>query len=187
MDAPTQNPLEGEGEALTAARMRQLHERAESLRVAEKRDAGEWFDIYTGIIREGVIDIASKHGDKQKAEDNLRDQSSYFADVRREFVAHGLPIAEDIELEGGYPVYEKEYLVGVEWPFGQHLTVVWPDQSKLVFKGQRALIAFGFVHWFVGFQTPYRIQAGQDLAGKSRIIDPNSPEYASYMRGRPQG
>jgi hypothetical protein len=159
-------------------------EKANELALAKAafaRTAGDWFDIFNEITDQSVVSILESHG-----ESPVEDLKEWKADrdaVRREFVAHALPLSENIEIEG--PVRHPQHPMNpnmVLWPGGQQLTLHWPDKSKLFFRGRKAVIAFSFILWWDGFQQQFKILTGGPVeqGGQSRMIRPGSKEWKEY-------
>lgn len=151
------------------------------VKAALARTPGEWFDIFEEVTTHHVVKTMESHGDS--AVDVLHDWKDDKIAVRREFMAHGLPLTEEIEIEG--PVQDPSRptdQTAILWPAGQQLTIHWPDGSTLMFRGRKALIAFSFILWWDSFQSAFKVSTGQQIGGQSRVIEPGSPEWNEYYR-----
>ena len=150
-------------------------------KAALARSVGDWWDIFEEISTHQVVKTMEAHGDS--AVDALKDWKDDKITVRREFVAHGLPLTEEVEVEG--PMQDPSRptdQTAILWPMGQQITLFWPDGSKLHFRGRKALIAFTFVLWWDGFQSAYKINMGQQEEQQSRLIAPGSAEWDEYYK-----
>lgn len=169
------NPLLPDDKAAEEALQQRI-----ALKATLARDAGEWFDIFEEVTTHHVVKTMEAHGDSPI--DVLNDWKDDKIAVRRELVAHGLPLSEEIEIEG--PVQDPSRptdQTAILWPMGQQLTIHWPDGSKLEFRGRKALIAFSFIIWWDSFQSAYKIPNAPE---KTRMIKPGSKEWDDYYRAK---
>ncbi len=153
------------------------------VRGAEAKNAKDWMDLYQEITEHSVKVTMEQNGAGDQVLEHLKEWRPAFAHVSRELNAHGLPLTEEIELEGpimgltntGLPIIES-------WPLGVQVKFHWPDGSKLHFKGNAAIVAVTFWMWWVNFQDVHKQQIGiADKAEKrSRIILPGSLESQAY-------
>ncbi len=151
-----------------------------AMKAALARDAGEWFDIFDEVVTSYTVKTMEAHGDS--AVDVIKDWKDDRAAVRREFVAHGVPLTDEIEVEGPAPDPSRPTdPTALLWPMGQQATFIWPDGSKLAFRGRKALIAFSFVRWWAEFHNTYKVGPAQ-VEEKHRIVAPGSAEWNEYYR-----
>lgn len=181
MTDPINNPLAHDRAAEEASMMERV-----MIKAAQARSTGDWFDIFDEITNHHVVATMEAHGDS--AVDALKDWKDDRIAVRREFVAHGTPLSEEVEIEG--PEHDPARpadQTAILWPNGQQLTIHWPDGSRLVFRGRKAVVALSFLLWWQGFQASYKIGMGRagELGGQSRIIAPGSAEHESFYKGKP--
>lgn len=175
------NPLNPVSEELDLQERRRLDARA-----AAARTPGEWFDVFEAMVRQGVMSTAKAHGDEAKAEQGMAEMQPYIKHVRSVVESHGLTLAEDIDIEGPVPLFgHSNVMVGVEWPLGQWIKLFFQDKSVIEFRGQHALVAFSFFSWFGTFRQPFELLSGTTENQERRVIMPGSPDWASYMKGRP--
>lgn len=177
------NPLSLESEARERARRTKL-----SVRAAEARGAGEWFDIFQETVFGGVKSIMEEHGQGSDVLAKLDDYSASCKRVRSAFVTMGLDLNEELEWEGPVPVIDPKsgLTMGLEWPNGQEVTFVWPTKEKLQFRGQSALVATCFIMWWANFQPTHAHMQGKSTEGARRIVQPGSKDFMNYMRGKPK-
>jgi hypothetical protein len=166
----------------------QLQERAREAGLLARTPA-EWFEIYQEITEHGVRTILEKAGDGHRVIELLSPWRADAKVVKREFQAHGVPLDEEIEAEGPVPISPVE----VHWPRGLWVTFHWPDRSHLTFRGNKAIIAWGFIDWWTGFQMQFQAmqdpnspkeQARQAKAPKTRLIEPGSPQWNAYFAAK---
>lgn len=183
LNESNQNPLNPSAEEQALIKRRKLDARA-----ADARTADEWFDIFEQIVRDGVMSTAKAHGDAEKGEHGLADNRPYLKHVRHVISLHGLSLSEDVDMEGPVPLFgQNNVMVGVEWPNGQYVKLFWQDKSMLEFRGQNALVAFAFMSWWGTFRQPYEMLTGKQENQERRVIMPGSPDWMSYLKGRPKG
>jgi xanthine/CO dehydrogenase XdhC/CoxF family maturation factor len=180
MTEPGANPLQGPpllSEAMVLERAR--------ARAATARDAGEWFDIYTEIVEQAVKRTLESAGEGHLVLERLADRRAAATVVRREFQAHGLPLSEDIDVEG--PLVTPDpmgFLTNVSWPRGQWVRFIWPDQSKLEFRGMKAVVALAFIMWWENFHLQFQAMHDKNAPQKRRVILPHTPEWDRYMAAK---
>lgn len=155
-------------------------------KAALARTAGDWFDIFDEVTTNAVVKTMESHGDSPM--DVLHDWKDDRAAVRREFVAHELPLTEEVEFEGPVPDPERPTdQTAILWPAGQFINFHWPDGSRLSFRGRKAIIALSFILWWDGFHSAYKVSLGQQVGGQSRVIEPGSPEWLDYYKNKKAG
>lgn len=178
------NPLALDREAAELLRRRKL-----DVRAAEARSTTEWFDIFQEIVFGGVQSILEDHGQGSDVSGKLADIRPACKAVREAFAAQGLDLNEDIDWEGPVPVIDpqSQLCMGLEWPNGQEVTFIWPTKETIRFRGQKALVATCFMMWWSNFQPTLKHMQGKSTEGERRLIEPGSPEWLNYMKGRPQG
>ena len=153
-----------------------------AMKAAAARNAGDWFDIFDEVVTSYTVKTMESHGDS--AVDVINDWKDDRLAVRREFVAHEIPLSEDIEVEGPEPDPSRPTdPTALLWPRGYQATFIWPDNSKLSFRGRKALIAFAFVRWWAEFQNTFKVNPVPN-AGQTRIVAPGSPEWNEYYRAK---
>lgn len=170
----------------------QLHQEA-MLRAALARTAGEWFDIFVDITSAGVrqtLELSLPPGEATAEFDRkMTEQKPYFRAVRADFESHGLPLTDEIEIEGPEVRLDAAGMPHiVEWPRGVWIEFIWPQAGskgdRLRFMGQKAIVALAFIQWWTSFHTVAQRMAGIEGNEQRRIIDPNSPEYKSYFAAK---
>jgi hypothetical protein len=156
---------------------------------ASARSAEEWFDIFKEIVATGVRQSLERNGDGIVLFDQkMAEQKPFWAKVRADLVAHGLPLSEDVEIDG--PDVSRDASGAphiVEWPRGMWVVLHWPEEgrsSSLRFEGHCALIALGFLLWWGDFHSQAKQLEGKAETPVSRIVDPKSAEYRQYMAGK---
>ena len=161
----------------------------EAVRLASRaKTAAEWFDIFVSITTEGVRQglETQKRGNELKA--LMDEQKPVFARVRDRFSVQGLELNEQVDVEG--PLVQHNVLgmpEVIDWPEGLKATFTWSDASRLVFKGQDALVAVAFIMWWTVFNQVHMQQFGAGPGeAKRRVIDPGSNEYLRYMAAKAQ-
>ncbi len=179
-----QNPLADDGAAAEILRRREI-----DVRAANAKTAADWFDIFREVVTGGVQSIMEKNGQGSDVSVKISDYTGSFAAVRDGFSAQGLDLNENVEWEGPVPVVDPKsnLIMGLEWPQGQEVVFIWPTKERLLFRGQKALVAVCFIMWWANFQPGFAKMQGKELGGQRRLIDPGSPEWLSYMKGRPTG
>jgi len=162
-----------------------VHDKAVALKAALARDAGEWFDIFEEIVVFGMKDVLESTGQGFSVVEKLKEQQPYFAKVRRELVAHGLPITEDVDWEGPETFTDSMGNPNnVTWPRGEWIKLYWPDGSMLEFRGQAALTALSFIMWWANFTKATSAIVGQDQVETKRMVQPGSPEWNSFFSAK---
>jgi hypothetical protein len=171
----------------------QLLERAREAGLLARTPA-DWFDIYQSIVEHGVKTVLESAGEGGQVLDRLRPWRSDAKVVKREFQAHGLPLSDEVEIEGPLVIPDVNgFLTTVKWPRGLWVTFFWPDKSKLTFRGDKALVALGFIMWWSGFHLQYvamqdpnspKEQERRARAPKKRLIEPGSPEWDAYFAAK---
>lgn len=167
----------------------QLRLRAEGA-AALARQPAEWFDIFADIVSTGVrqtLELSDAPADEHAK--RMREQEPYFKHVRSTFQSHGLPLDEEIEIEGPEIGMDSDGVPRITaWPRGVYCEFTWPNEGSrakpLRFEGQSAIVAVAFIQWWVGFQHVYLRQQGREVAGQRRLIQTGSREYIDYLRGR---
>lgn len=154
------------------------------VRGAEAKSPKDWMDIFQAITESSVKASMEQNGQGDRVLETLRPWRASFPNVSRELQAHGMPLTEQIEVEGpqigrttsGLPVVDA-------WPTGVWVKFHWPDHSSLGFKGQDALVAVTFWMWWVDFQDVHMKQLGlaKDAEQKTRLILPGSAESRAYQ------
>jgi hypothetical protein len=163
-----------------AVLMERVHAKA-----ATARDPGEWFDIYTEIVEMGVKKTLESAGEGHLVLERLAPRRRDAAAVRRDFIAHGLPLSEGIDCEGPEVTRDPEgHMSQYSFPRGMWVRFIWPDHSKLEFRGSKAIVAIGFIQWWVGFHQHYKKLTDPSAPQKKRIIEPHTAEWNSYMRAK---
>jgi hypothetical protein len=161
-----------------------LLERAHA-KAATARDAGEWFDIYTEIVEMGVKKVMESAGDGHLVLEKLAPRRRDAAVVRRDFIAHGLPLSEAIKCEGPEVTADPNgNMTQYSFPRGMWVRFIWPDRSKLEFRGSKAIVAIAFIQWWVGFHQHYKQLVDPSAPKKKRIIEAHTPEWDAYMRAK---
>jgi hypothetical protein len=158
----------------------------------QRVQAGEWFDIYTAIVRSSVEQTVLRSGGT--AEDSaakLKDYLPAWSKVRRELEARGMHMDEELEVEGPDVRHDELGIPSiVTWPRGVWVEIRAKGSSEvpLRFEGLCALSALTFIQWWVGFQQVHLAREGK-LAEKKRIVEPGSAEYIDYIetKRREQG
>lgn len=152
---------------------------------AKARTPGDWFDIYHSIVEHAVKTTMEANGEGALALERLRDRRTQARDVRHVLESHGMPLSEEIEIEGPYVTHDERGIpTQVSWPQGQWLRLHWPDHSKVEFRGPRAWVALGFIMWWEQFHQQFKALEDPSApapVAKRRLIEPNSPEWKSYF------
>lgn len=171
----------------------QLQERAREAGLLA-RTPGDWFDIYSEIVEHGVKTVLEGAGQGHEVLEKLAPRRADAKVVRREFMAHGLPLSDAIEIEGPEVTPDMHgFLTHVAWPRGLWVTFFWPDRSKLSFKGSKATVALGFIMWWSDFHVQYLAMKDQSspkekkrqaAAPKKRLVEPGSPEWEAYFAAK---
>lgn len=153
------------------------------VRGAEAKSPKDWMELFREITEHSVKVTMEGNGAGDRVVDALKDWRPSYVRVARELEAHGMPLTEEIELEGptmgttttGLPIVEQ-------WPMGVQVKFHWPDGSMLHFKGNDAMVAVAFWMWWVNFQDVHRQQIGlaNHAEKRSRIIMPGTPESIAY-------
>lgn len=161
-----------------------IMERAHA-KAATARGAGDWFDIYTEIVEMGVKKVFESNGDGHLVLEKLAPRRRDAAIVRREFVAHGLALSEEIQCEGPEITPDPNgQLTQYSWPRGLWVHFIWPDGSILKFQGTKSITALGFVQWWTTFHLHYKHLVDPSAPQKRRIIEAHTPEWDAYMRAK---
>lgn len=166
---------------------RARHAIAMQLKAAEARTPGDWVDIFQSIIEQSVKTTMETNGDGKLVLEKLAESRTSIAAVRERFMAHGLPLLEDVEIEGPEVSHDAMgYLTKLEWPRGEWVKFFWPGRTGcLEFRGHKALTALSFIMWWENFHQTAQ-QWDNQLKGKSepeqivRQIAPGSPEWVKY-------
>lgn len=153
------------------------------VRGAEAKTPKDWMDIFQEITEHSVKVTMEQAGDGDKVLDRLREWRPAYAHVARELNAHGMPLSEEVELEGPRMGHVNGLPIVEEWPYGVQLKMHWPDGSHLHFKGNAAIVAVTFWIWWVNFQERHLTQMGIAKTAQEnskRILLPGSAESAAY-------
>lgn len=180
------NPLVPNLDAANAAHSEMIQARA-----AEARSPGEWFDIYCEVVEFNVKTTMEAHGDGALALEKLRERRTHAKVIRAEFERSGLPLSEDIEIEGG-PVVHQSPLglpTRIEWPSGMWIRFILVDGTKIEFRGEKAWTAYTFIRWWDSYHQRFLQLTDPTAAAaaskpKTRIIEPHSPEWLRYMAAK---
>jgi hypothetical protein len=177
-----------EQQALERARL----DAKNSVASAQARTPGEWLDIYRSIVEQGVRQVLEENdAGGVELSCRLKAIAPHFDRVRSGFESHGLPLLEDIEVEGGRiltnPNGIDEGLI-FDDPSAPEVRFYWPGEGSnpkpLCFQGQTGIVALTFIRWWVGFHQVAIKQAGQEKVATSRIIQPGSNDYLRYLFGK---
>ncbi len=159
------------------------------LAAANARTPGEWFDIFTTVGFSMVKREMERIGmvDPGAYEKKIAEHLPFYQKVREVLNAHGLPLTEEIEIDG--PLVEADALGqmhNVSWPRGAWIELHWPGNKSemLRFEGRAASVALEFILWWDGFHQMGMHMAGKDPIERSRIVDPNSADYHRYITGK---
>lgn len=178
-----QQPSDGQRQVDAAVRQHQI-----DLAAAQARTPGDWFDIYDSIVVHAAKTTMEQNGESGLAAERLRDRDTQAKRVRADFEAHGLPLAEDIEIEGGPQIVYDQHGIPqvVGWPNGHWIRFHWPDGSQLEFRGYKALIAFAFIQWWIPFHLQFQALSDptKQAAPKTRIVNPGEADWNSYMQAK---
>jgi hypothetical protein len=179
-----QNPLADDGEAADLARKRAI-----DLKAATAKTAADWIDIYKEVVYGSVQSVLEKNGQGSDVSPKLAEYQGSFAAVRDAFSAQGLDLNEEVDWQGPVPIIDPKsnLIMGLEWPHGQEVTFFWPNGERLTFRGQKALVAVTFIMWWANFQPGFAKIQGKEPEGQRRLIEPGSPDWHNYMKGRPKG
>lgn len=173
------NPLVPNQDHANEAHSQKMHALA-----AQARRPGEWIDIYSEIVEYNVKTTMEAHGDGATALERLKERRTHVRYIRTAFEEHGLPLSEDIEIEGG-PIVEQDpsgLPTKVLWPSGEWIRFHWPDGSKIEFRGAKAWTAYTFIRWWDSYHTMFKqLTDPTSVKSKTRIIEPHSPEWQRYM------
>ena len=124
-----------------------------------------------------------QNGAGDKVLEAIKPWRDSFAVVKRELQAHGMPLSEDIEVEGPTMGHTTSGIpVVVAWPTGVWVRFIWPDQSRISFRGHDAQVAVTFWIWWADFQDVHmkQMDIAKDAQAKTRIILPGSAESQAY-------
>jgi hypothetical protein len=159
---------------------------------AVARGPGEWLDIYRAIVEQAVRQTLEANGDDgTEVQKRLKENAPHFDRVRRDFAAHGLPLLEEIEVEGariitGPSGVDEGFLY--DDPSNPEVRFYWPSEGSkpkpLCFQGQAGVVALTFIRWWTGFQEVALKQSGQEREVSRRIVTPGSSDYLRYLFGR---
>ncbi len=159
------------------------------LAAANARTPGDWFDIFTTIGFSMVKRELERLGrtDPQDFDRTVAEHRPFYAKVRSILEKHGLPLTEEVEIEGPdieYDLFNMPH--NITWPRGVWLELHWPESKgqMLRFEGRAASVALEFIQWWDGFHQVAMKMGGKDSTGKQRLVDPNSPEYLRYVTGK---
>ncbi len=154
---------------------------------AEARRPGEWLDIYSEIVEYNVKTTMEAHGDGQVALEALRERRGHIKHIRTALEEHGLPLSEDVEIEGGPHVEQDQFGLPTKviWPGGEWIRLCWKDGSKVEFRGAKAWTAYTFIRWWASYHQMFlQLTDPGSAKPKSRIIEPHSPEWVKYMEAK---
>lgn len=154
------------------------------VKAAEAKSAKDWMDLYQEITESSVKSIYEAEGNGHRVLEALEPWRPCYKRVGIELQAHGLPLSEQIEVEGPIMGNTRTGLPVIDgWANGKvEATFHWPDRSKLTFRGRDALVAVTFWMWWVNFQDVHNQQLGvaQAAEQRTRLILPGSPDSLSY-------
>lgn len=176
------NPLVPNQDHANEAHAQKMHALA-----AQARRPGEWIDIYSEIVEHNVKTTMEAHGDGATALERLKERRTHVRFIRAAFEEHGLPLSDDVEIEGGPQVdYNQLGLpTRVIWPSGEWIRFFWPDGSKIEFRGEKAWISYAFMQWWSGYHVMFlQLTDPTAIKPKTRIIEPHSAEWLSYMEAK---
>lgn len=160
---------------------------AAKVRGAEAKSPKDWMELFREITEHSVKTMMEANGQGGQVLQQLAPWRGSFVVVSQRLNAHGMPLSEEIEVEGpiigrtanGLPIVD-------EWPTGVWVKFHWPDRSFVGFKGNDAIVAVSFWMWWADFQHVHMKQ--MDIAkvaeGKTRLILPGSAESIQYHQAK---
>lgn len=167
------------GDAQHVAKLEQA-----KVRAAEARTPREWMELFQEITESSVKTIQENEGLGHKVLEVLEPWRPSYRRVSEALQSHGMPLTEEIEVEGPIMGTTRSGLPVVDGWHGGHpnVTFHWPDKSKLHFRGRDALVAVSFWMWWVHFQEVHNQQLGiaKNAEMRTRLILPGSPDSVSY-------
>lgn len=135
------------------------------MRLANKRKATEWFDIWMEVVEFGVHNACKESpGQKGLILERWRDRQPLYKQVRAEFEAMALDFREAFKTEG----ITHDDVKGWQMPNGKFTIRLVTRKERVAFSGDKAFIAFNFFQWWHAFKdaaNPAAIPGNRPLIG----------------------